>query len=284
MVSAIRPCCIMRQIIFVLFSCLVLVGFAQVEQRTLAPITVYDTAHTMAYYDLDYRKDSTKNIYRKGRTILQISENYLAFSDYYTLLIDSLNDYAVRHKELEQEISEQIGKAIKRIEYREPLLTNLLKGATTFQMGIWVKLEYTTPTPQIAWQLMSGDTLVNGVACKKAMGRYSGRTYVAWYAESIQLPYGPYIFGGLPGLIMCIYDTKRNWIFTNSGVGPATSLATMYLYADKNREKMDRKKALDSYRNERENPVRVATGRGLLFGATPEMMKSVPSNLLEQEW
>ena len=275
----------MRHLLFLFLSVFTLVIFAQEEKRILRATKVYDTAHTIVYYDLEYRTDSTKiHKYRRGKTVLQISEKYLAFTDYYIQIVDSLNDYAVGSKKREKLVSEPLSKAGGLVRYRIPLLTDLSRGQTTFQLGMWTQLEYTIPTPQIDWNLMAGDTLVNGVTCKKAMGRYAGRTYVAWYAESVQLPYGPYIFGGLPGLIMCIYDTKRNWVFTNSGIKPATSLAKMYLYTEKEREKMDRKKALSIYRNELENMFSVGIAKGRLLNVPPELVQKTSSNMLELEW
>lgn len=273
----------MRFFLFFILGLIPISFYAQADRAVKLETKIYDTAHTAIYYDLQFLRDSTKvGVYKRGKTVLRVSDRYLSFADCNNLLSDSLNDYASLSRKNEKEVAEQSSKL--KTMYNTPLLTNLQKGETTFQLGMWTQLEYTIPTPQIDWNLMAGDTLVNGVTCKKAMGRYAGRTYVAWYAESVQLPYGPYIFGGLPGLIMCIYDTKRNWIFTNSGIKPATSLAKMYLYTEKEREKMDRKKALSIYRNELENMISVGIAKGRLLNVPPELVQKTSSNMLELEW
>lgn len=38
--------------------------------------------------------------------------------------------------------------------------------------------------------------------CRRATGRYRGRTYDVWYAEDLPIPTGPFKLGGLPGLIL----------------------------------------------------------------------------------
>lgn len=52
------------------------------------------------------------------------------------------------------------------------------------------------------WKLSEETQTVNTLHCKKATLQYKGRNWTAWYAPEIPLPYGPYKFTGLPGLII----------------------------------------------------------------------------------
>ncbi|PIX06036.1 MAG: hypothetical protein COZ76_11000 [Flavobacteriales bacterium CG_4_8_14_3_um_filter_35_10] len=59
------------------------------------------------------------------------------------------------------------------------------------------------------WKLLnSEESIIQGVACKKAFVNFRGREYVAWYASSIPLNIGPWKFFGLPGLILQVTDKK----------------------------------------------------------------------------
>ena len=73
-----------------------------------------------------------------------------------------------------------------------------------------------------------GDSTILGYPCHKATTRFRGRDYVAWYTEEIPFPYGPFKFGGLPGLITCIYDTQREHIYTLVGFEKAPSEDYIY--------------------------------------------------------
>lgn len=76
-------------------------------------------------------------------------------------------------------------------------LTDLEEQKTTVQTyDVLRSYEYTYPTPQMDWQLVSGDSIINQRACKKATCSFAGRNYIAWYTETIALPYGPYLFTG----------------------------------------------------------------------------------------
>ncbi|WP_417430916.1 GLPGLI family protein [Halpernia sp.] len=57
-----------------------------------------------------------------------------------------------------------------------------------------------------------------GYDCGEAEAVFKGRTYTAWYAKKLPIINGPYVFGGLPGLIMEISDSKNEYDFTLIGI------------------------------------------------------------------
>ena len=67
------------------------------------------------------------------------------------------------------------------------------------------KLSYPLEDP-ILWKIDSETKMIESYLCKKATGKYKGRHYIAWFTPSIPIPDGPYIFKGLPGLILEVYD------------------------------------------------------------------------------
>jgi len=58
---------------------------------------------------------------------------------------------------------------------------------------------------------------IGDLQCKKATTTFRGRNYIAWYAPSIPLSYGPYKFHGLPGLIVSITDdtNRYTWVIAS---------------------------------------------------------------------
>lgn len=134
---------------------------------------------------------------------------------------------------------------------------------------------------------MAEDSTINGIACHKATCRYAGRNYVAWYADSISMPYGPYVFGGLPGLIVEIYDEKRNWRYVCKGVEKAVRHREMSLKYGKEWRKVTREEALKAVRNETEDfrNLVMRSGRIKTSAANPlpDNFPRFPSNMLELE-
>lgn len=81
-------------------------------------------------------------------------------------------------------------------------------------MGIIKPCSYREALP-FKWQLQAdAPRIIKGYACQKAITQYGGRNYVAWYTTAIPIADGPYKFKGLPGLILEIYDTKKDYIFS----------------------------------------------------------------------
>ena len=48
---------------------------------------------------------------------------------------------------------------------------------------------------------------------QKAETQFGGRTWYAWFTQQIPLQDGPYKFGGLPGLIVKVQDSKGDYSF-----------------------------------------------------------------------
>lgn len=68
------------------------------------------------------------------------------------------------------------------------------------------------------WKLDYDDEKkIGSLICKKATTHFRGRDYTAWYTLEIPLPYGPYKFHGLPGLIVSISDSSNtfSWIIAS---------------------------------------------------------------------
>ena len=70
----------------------------------------------------------------------------------------------------------------------------------------------------LKWKLVNEKRTINGYTCYKAEAykkRYnlSGSTsldkVVVWYAPEIAIPYGPYGYCGLPGLVVDVYEKQR---------------------------------------------------------------------------
>ena len=61
-----------------------------------------------------------------------------------------------------------------------------------------------------------------GYKCKSASTTFRGRKYKAWFTEEIPKSEGPYIFNGLPGLILKITEENGLYDFTAVGIEKKT--------------------------------------------------------------
>ena len=70
----------------------------------------------------------------------------------------------------------------------------------------------------LPWSFADGDTIVCGYPCKKATMSYRGREWTAWYALDIPVSEGPWKLCGLPGLILCAYESEGVFRFDCNGI------------------------------------------------------------------
>jgi GLPGLI family protein len=65
------------------------------------------------------------------------------------------------------------------------------------------------------WAIAEETKQVGDLNCVKATCHFRGRHYTAWFAPDIPISNGPWKFGGLPGLILDLYDDehKLRYIF-----------------------------------------------------------------------
>ena len=100
---------------------------------------------------------------------------------------------------------------------------------------------YTEPWPSMQWTLESKKQTICGYQCQKATCHWRGRDYEAWFTSAIPMKSGPWKFGGLPGLIMKIYDTKHlyTWeaVSVENGSFPILQLEERF-FKDSNRKKV----------------------------------------------
>lgn len=77
---------------------------------------------------------------------------------------------------------------------------------------------YSEPFPLQKWKIENETKTVCGYQCQKATCHWRGRDYTAWFTTKIPVSAGPWKFGGLPGLIMKISDSKNDYSWEAVGV------------------------------------------------------------------
>ena len=105
----------------------------------------------------------------------------------------------------------------------------------------FTQYRYTEPWPLMQWTLESEKQTICDYQCQRATCHWRGRDYEAWFTSAIPLKSGPWKFGGLPGLIMKIYDTKHlyTWeaVSVENGSFPIYQLEERF-FKDSNHKKV----------------------------------------------
>jgi GLPGLI family protein len=145
--------------------------------------------------------------------------------------------------------------------YSENSFTDYARMPRTIQNYV-----YAEPIPSFDWQLEEDTLTVAGYMCQKATCRFRGRDYISWFTADIPLDNGPWKFGGLPGLIMKIYDSDRKFVFECIGIEYKKFSITKYDYSDY--QKSSREKILKLQKRIQTNYMQILFQKATLVGGT----------------
>lgn len=74
-------------------------------------------------------------------------------------------------------------------------------------------LYYINIDEKLDWQIYQEKQKIGEFECQKAITKYGGRTWIAWFDINNPLQEGPYIFHGLPGFIVKLTDADKDFDF-----------------------------------------------------------------------
>ncbi|WP_144283675.1 GLPGLI family protein [Chryseobacterium echinoideorum] len=68
------------------------------------------------------------------------------------------------------------------------------------------------------WKIVEENKEILGLKCQKATITKYGRNWVAYYTPAYLIPFGPYKFNNLPGLILEVFDDKGDYHYTATSI------------------------------------------------------------------
>ncbi len=87
--------------------------------------------------------------------------------------------------------------------------------------------------PNLQWNITGEKIKIGKYNCQKAEAKYGGRNWIAWFTDEIPIQDGPYIFHGLPGLIVNLSDNKSDYAFS---LGEIRNFLWEQLYPEKSQK------------------------------------------------
>lgn len=129
--------------------------------------------------------------------------------------------------------------------------------------------QYTEKTPVQNWTIHTDTLSILNYRCQKATCTFRGREYTAWFSMDIPINNGPWKFGGLPGLILKVYDKEKIFVYESIGIEKIEGKYPIKIYLDyKNFKKKKREDVLKYQKVANEDFIKAANLR-LLKGTMP---------------
>lgn len=237
----------MKYLLSLLFVFLWITGAAQQTcSRIIDCATPVDTARYKVTYSLKYKFHPDQRDAYNDTRIVQIGKR--SVKDYSDIInhFDSLATDQVRRG---AESYSNVSGEPWPLEIIRPIRGK--KADLKYRLSISAFFVYPDSVPSLEWNFSDEETdSIIGYDCRKATVEFAGRSYTAWFTPEIPLPFGPYKFGGLPGLILKLEDAERQYIWEAVGFERDNSPIMEYTYRDGNDKRCsaaDVKKTLVRY-------------------------------------
>lgn len=197
----------------VLFLILIILNSIALFGQFDAPYTSLDTARYQITYSLKYQEDSLSPSYiRQEDMLLFVGKRQSMFQSLSLYLGDSI----ARRIPTPEMFAAYFNNNVRAP--RPVLLFQIFKNYpagknTVTEHLIGSSFLYEEDRPVCQWQLTGETKEMYGRKAQKAVCRYGGREWVAWFTPEIPINDGPYKFDGLPGLIILLHDSKKHYSF-----------------------------------------------------------------------
>ena len=271
------------------FSLLFLLSYITVFSQQ-----VLDNAYLKCQYEYTWKNDTLSGKTKDDLLILQVGENISKCYSHYSFQVDSINSLPngrrISGKMLDNAIKSgeffkgnYLHKRMKAYIYK-----NYPQGKMTVTDGLSLQdFIYEDELDAQQWEIRDSTKRILDYGCQMAVCDFRGRQWTAWFAADIPLSDGPWKFGGLPGLIMEVYDKNSQYHFTIIGLQKVEKEPIIFSethFGSKRFEKTNRinfLKAQKSYFMNMNGYIEMETGIDLSGGQPAKIMRY---DLIERDY
>ena len=245
-------------------------------------------------YNFLYLNDTLSNKMEDDLIILQIGNDISKSMSHYSNQVDSLMALPNFHEIMRQHLNYAFSKQkIDRNDYpHKRMKTYVYKNKKKKKMTVTDGLSlqdyiYEDELNAQNWQFTDSTKTILNYACQMATCDFRGRTWTAWFAPDIPISDGPWKFGGLPGLIMEVYDRGGQYHFTIVGLQRVENepiiFSETYVGSKKfeKTNRLDFLKAQKKYLMDMNGYIQMETGVDLSGGQPAKVMRY---DLIERDY
>ena len=197
-----------------LFALASLPALTAAAQTPAAPAA--EPAQLVGTYRLTFQPDSTDPAKRTETMVLTLGKSLSKFGSRGAQLADSMAASSADARLTPENVQAFTSKmmALPRSRFRYAIYKTAAGRQITHYEPLGVStFRYEEPAGGLSWTIAPATATIAGYACQQATATFAGRRWEAWFAREVSVPDGPYKFGGLPGLIVKVADTRGHYTF-----------------------------------------------------------------------
>jgi GLPGLI family protein len=178
-------------------------------------ISAQETANRF-FYELTFKpkKDSTR--LDKVMTTLDIAKDKSIYQDFTLPAQDSIIKVAVDEM-IKTKTFKDVSKMVKMPKFSFKIYKQYPDMKVLYMDRISKNLFVYDDDVKFNWHISSDKEKIGTYNTQKATTEFGGRKWTAWFSTDIPFQDGPYKFYGLPGLIVKIEDSEKNYSWLLSG-------------------------------------------------------------------
>lgn len=168
------------------------------------------------FYELTFKPKKAEEKREKIMTALDITTEKSIYEDFTIRAQDS-----IIKQEVEQMTKTGVFKDLMKTITMPKFTYKVVKKYPSMEVSVQdnisnKRFSYQSPT-KLNWNVDSEKTKIGVYAVQKATTDFGGRQWTAWFTMDIPFQDGPYKFHGLPGLIVKIEDSKKEYSWELKG-------------------------------------------------------------------
>lgn len=183
---------------------------------TFFALNAQETANRF-FYELTYspNKDSL-NKKNKEMMILDITKDNSIYRDYLAVSQDSIMKVEVEAMQ-KAGTYKDLSKTLKTPKFTHIIVKEYPGMDQIFTEYILQDRVNYKEKPSMDWKITTEKSKIGEYNAQKATASFGGRQWTAWFSNELPFQDGPYKFYGLPGLIVKIEDSEKNYSWELKG-------------------------------------------------------------------
>ena len=189
--------------------------FSFMAVMVVLSISAQKTANRF-FYEISFKpkQDSTKR--DKVIAILDIVDGKSIYQDYTMMSQDSVLKASVEEMQRTQTFKD-MSKLVTMPKFSYKIVKKYPEMSVTYTDRISTNLFGYDDTPKLVWDIQPDKQKIGEYNAQKATTTYGGRQWTAWFSSDLPFSDGPYKFFGLPGLIVKVEDSDKDYSWVLSG-------------------------------------------------------------------
>lgn len=168
------------------------------------------------FYELTFKPKKDSARLDKVMAILDITGKKSIYQDYTISAQDSIIKLAVEEMEKTKNWKD-VSKLIKMPKFSYKIIKTYPDMKEQYIDRVSMNLFGYDDDIKLNWSILPDKEKIGDYNTQKATTEFGGRKWTAWFSSDIPFQDGPYKFYGLPGLIVKIEDSEKNYSWKLSG-------------------------------------------------------------------